>query len=228
MLTFEQVPCDANKVKSQMQLVPLNRTERTEMIGIGAPRIAIGRPRASHGCPLPISSPLIILLALWSVCGWSQPLVIRHVTIIDATGRAAEPDMDVVIARDRIVAVGPWKKMHAPKNAVTLDGAGKFLIPGLWDMHVHGASDSRAHWSHLLFVANGVVGVHDMSGPPDAHAWRATQASAPDPSPTIYLGSPIVDGEDPVRPDSIVVASAAQGREVVDQQQQRRADFIKV
>jgi hypothetical protein len=105
---------------------------------------------------------------------------------------------------------------------------GKFLIPGLWDMHVHGASDSRAPWSHLLFVANGVVGVRDMSGPPDAHAWRATQASNPDPSPTIYLGSPIVDGPDPTWPDSIVAADEAQGREVVDQQQQRGADFVKV
>ena len=67
-----------------------------------------------------------------------------------------------------------------------------------------------------------------MSGPPDAHAWRATQASNTDPSPTIYLGSPIVDGPDPTWPDSIVVADEAQGREVVDQQQQRGADFIKV
>src|SRR5580658_3372072 len=181
-----------------------------------------------HRYPLSFSLPLIILLAQWSVRGWSQPLVFRHITVIDATGRAAQPDMSVIIDGDRIVAIGPWRKMHAPKAAQTLDGEGKFLIPGLWDMHVHGASDTRAPWSHLLFVANGVVGVRDMSGPPDAHAWRATQVSAPDPSPTIYLGSPIVDGQRPIWPDSIVVANAAQGREVVDQQQQRGADFIKV
>ena len=124
--------------------------------------------------------------------------------------------------------MSPSKKAHIPKNATIVDGTGKFLIPGLWDMHVHGASDSRAPWSHLLFLANGVVGVRDMSGPPDAHAWRATQASNTDPSPTIYLGSPIVDGPNPAWPDSIVVADEAQGREVVDQQQQRGADFIKV
>jgi imidazolonepropionase-like amidohydrolase len=136
--------------------------------------------------------------------------------------------MSVIVVGDRIVALGPWKKIHAPRDALILDGEGKFLIPGLWDMHVHGASDSRAPWSHLLFLANGVVGVRDMSGPPDAHAWRATQASGQDPSPTIFLGSPIVDGQNPVWPDSIVAADAAQGREVVDQQQQRGADFIKV
>ena len=149
-------------------------------------------------------------------------------TVIDATGRGPEPNMTAIVDGDRIVAVGPWRKTHIPRKAVVVDGAGKFLIPGLWDMHVHGASDARAPWSHLLFLANGVVGVRDMSGPPDAHVWRATQASNEDPSPTVYLGSPIIDGPNPVWPESIVVTDEAQGREVVKQQRERGADFIKV
>jgi hypothetical protein len=148
--------------------------------------------------------------------------------VIDATGHDGQTDRTVIVDRDRIVAVVPSKKAHIPKNAHIVDGSGKFLIPGLWDMHVHGASDARAPWSHLLFLANGVVGVRDMAGPPDARAWRAGQASSPDPSPTIYLGSPIIDGANPVWPDSIVVTDEAQGRQVVDQQQERGADFIKV
>ena len=171
---------------------------------------------------------IMLVLALGSVCGRAQSLVITHVTVIDATGHAPEPDMAVVMHGDRIDAVSPWKKRHIPKGAVIVDGTGKFLIPGLWDMHVHGASDERAQWSHLLFIANGVVGVRDMSGPRDAHAWRAAQASNSDPSPTIYLGSPIVDGPHPVWPDSIVAGDEAQGRAAVDQQQQRGAEFIKV
>jgi hypothetical protein len=117
--------------------------------------------------------------------------VIKRVTLIDATGRGPEPNMTVIADGGRIVAVGPWRKTHVPRKAVVVDGTGKFLIPGLWDMHVHGASDARAPWSHLLFLANGVVGVRDMWGPPDAHAWRATQASNEDPSPAIFLGSPV-------------------------------------
>lgn len=171
----------------------------------------------------------ILLLALSSGCAWAQSLVIKHVTVIDATGRGPAPNMTVVVDGDRIVAVTPSKKTtRIRKNVAVVDGTGKFLIPGLWDMHVHGASDERAAWSHLLFLANGVVGVRDMSGPPDAHAWRATQLSSEDPSPAIYLGSPIVDGPNPVWPDSIVVGDEVQAREVVDQQQQRGADFIKV
>jgi imidazolonepropionase-like amidohydrolase len=182
----------------------------------------------SRGYPSCRSLSLILILALVGGCAWSQSLVIKRVTMIDATGRAPQPDMTVVIEQDRIVAIGPWKKTHIPKNAQIIDGTGRFLIPGLWDMHVHGASDARSSWSHLLFLANGVVGVRDMAGPPDAHAWRASQASNEDPAPQIYLGSPIVDGPNPVWAGSIVASDEAQGRQIVDQQQQRGADFIKV
>jgi len=192
------------------------------------PRITSERLRPLHWCRQSFSPPLILLLALSGVYGWGQTLAIEHVTLIDATGRAAQPDRTVVVDQGRIAAIFPGQKAHIPKKAQIVDGAGKFLIPGLWDMHVHGASDARASWSHLLFVANGVVGVRDMSGPPDAHAWRAAQVAKPSPSPTIYLGSPIVDGPNPVWPDSIVASNEAQGREVVDRQQQLGADFIKV
>ena len=174
------------------------------------------------------SLPLFLALTLFSKCSWSQTLVIKRVTVIDATGGSPQPEMTVIVNGDRIVAMGRWNTLHIPRKAVVVDGTRKFLVPGLWDMHVHGASDARASWSHLLFVANGVVGVRDMSGPPDAHAWRAAQTANEYPSPAIYLGSPIVDGPDPAWPDSIVVADEAQGRAVVDQQRERGADFIKV
>jgi imidazolonepropionase-like amidohydrolase len=171
---------------------------------------------------------LIFLFTPFAVCSWSQSLAIKHVTVIDATGRSPQPNTTVIVENSRIVAVGPSRKTHIPARTIVVNGAGKFLIPGLWDMHVHGASDDRASWSHLLFLANGVVGVREMSGPPDAHEWRTSQTSDEDPSPTIYLGSPIVDGPNPVWPESIVVTDEAQGREVVEQQRERGADFIKV
>lgn len=170
----------------------------------------------------------VMLLFASNACVLSQSLVIQHVTVIDGAGHAPQANTTVVIKRDRIVSVGPSKKKHLSRHSIPVDGTGRFLIPGLWDMHVHGASDDRAAWSHLLFIANGVVGVRDMSGPPDARAWRAEQTSNTDPSPTIYLGSPIVDGLNPVWPDSLVAQDEARGREIVDQQQDHGADFIKV
>ena len=192
------------------------------------PQFAREGTRLSPRCPAIRGLHLILMFTLFGACSWSQSLAIQRVTVIDATGHAPQSDMTVIVGGDRIVAIGPWKNMHIPQKAVVVDGTHKFLIPGLWDMHVHGASDARAPWSHLLFVANGVVGVRDMSGPPDARSWRAARVSSEDPTPTIYLGSPIIDGANPVWPDSIVVSDAAQGREVVQQQRARGADFIKV
>src|SRR5262249_27368459 len=90
----------------------------------------------------------------------TRPLVFTHVTVIDMTGAAAKPDQTVVIIGDRIAALGPGRKVKAPKDAQVVDGAGKFLIPGLWDMHVHlGINDLLLP----LYVANGVTGVRSMT-----------------------------------------------------------------
>jgi imidazolonepropionase-like amidohydrolase len=154
-----------------------------------------------------------------------QSLAIQHVTVIDATGRPAQPDMTVVVERDRIAAIVPSKKAKIPKNAQTLDGSGKFLIPGLWDMHVHG---TETPWSYGLYLANGVVGVRDMWGPENANAWREQHATDEKPAPTIYFASPIIDGPRPVFPDMIAVATEAQGRDVVGRYKDHGSDFIKV
>jgi hypothetical protein len=114
-------------------------------------------PRFACGCLKPLSrGPArglhqILLFTLFAACCWSQSLAIKRVTVIDATGRGPEPNMTVIADGDRIVAVGPRRRTRIPRKAVIIDGTGKFLIPGLWDMHVHGASDVRAPWSHLLF-----------------------------------------------------------------------------
>jgi hypothetical protein len=170
----------------------------------------------------------ILLCILLAPFAWAQHLVIQRVTVIDATGNPAQPDMTVLMERDRIVAVNPWKKARIPKGAQVVDGTGKFLIPGLWDMHVHGAADRRSTWSYPLYLANGVLGVREMFGPPDANAWRAQHAASGERAPRVYLASPIVDGLKAVWQGSIAVASESQGREAVVQKKERGADFIKV
>jgi imidazolonepropionase-like amidohydrolase len=155
----------------------------------------------------------------------AQTLAIQHVTVIDATGKPPQPDMTVVVESDRIAAVTQSKNAKVPKNTQILDGSSKFLIPGLWDMHVHGTATS---WSYGLYLANGVVGVRDMFGPEDANAWRAQHTTYEEPAPSIYLASPIIDGPKPVMPRYIAVANEAQGREVVDRYKDHGSDFIKV
>lgn len=107
------------------------------------------------------------------------PLALTHVTVIDATGSPAQPDMTVIISGGRITALGPPAKVAVPAGAHVVDATGHFLIPGLWDMHIHiddaefyagnkryatypSQRDKEAVF-HLL-IANGVTGVRDMSG----------------------------------------------------------------
>jgi len=60
-------------------------------------------------------------------------LVFTHVTVIDATGAPAQPDITVVVRGDRIEALGKTGKLAVPRNAQVVDATGKFLIPGLWE-----------------------------------------------------------------------------------------------
>src|SRR5262245_37585399 len=97
-----------------------------------------------------------------------RPLVFTHVTVLDMTGAPARPDMAVVIAGWRITELGRSDGVEVPPGAQVVDATGKFLIPGLWDMHVH--------WFHQdylpLFIANGVTGIRMMWGMPFHHMWR--------------------------------------------------------
>jgi imidazolonepropionase-like amidohydrolase len=106
-----------------------------------------------------------------------------------------------------------------------VDGFGKFVIPGLWDMHAHG---SRRESLYRLYIANGVTGVREMFGPPDARAFRAALAAKGIDAPHIYLASSILDGTPPIWRGSITLANAQETRRVVREQHEQGADFLKV
>jgi len=174
--------------------------------------------------------PLLFLSAL--LCSANQPtlstrpksLVLTHITVIDATGAAAKPDMTVVIKGDRILAMGKSGEIRPPENAPTVNGKGKFLIPGLWDMHVHWYDKDYLP----LFIANGVTGVRMMWGVPSHHQWRKAIEAGQLVGPHMLLASPIVDGPKPVWRGSIAVADAYEAQQVVIQVKRDGADFVKV
>ena len=106
-----------------------------------------------------------ILLAIGREQPSSPPkqLVLSHVTVIDVAAGRVKPEMTVIIAGDRIEAVGPSGSPPTSRNALVVDAKGKFLIPGLWDAHVHLANDNvpslGRNISLPLLVANGITGV---------------------------------------------------------------------
>src|ERR1700680_589909 len=104
-----------------------------------------------------------------------NPLAFTHVTIIDATGSPAQPDMTVVVSDNRITALGKFGTVAIPTNAQVTNAQNKFMIPGLQEMHTHAFIRSRKSFPlyvMYLFLANGVTGVRDFgsSGERDVFA----------------------------------------------------------
>jgi len=157
----------------------------------------------------------------------SKPLEITDVTVIDTTGAPAKPGQTVVVEGNRISQVGDAKKVHAPKGAQVVNARGLYVIPGLWDMHVHVWETDR---TFPLFIANGVLGVRNMGGHlDDLKRWRAQVVNGELLGPHMVISGPLVDGLNPAHPDhSVVVHDPAEGRAIVDSLKQSGVDFIKV
>jgi len=137
------------------------------------------------------------------------------------------PDTTVLIARDRIVEVGPSKTVKIPPGALVVDASGKFLIPSLWDMHVH---TDNAERDFPMFVANGVLGVRNMAGvAKDVLRWKEETASGKIVGPQVVAAGPLIDGPEPAHPEhAISVSNAAEGKQAVQSLKAMGADFVKV
>jgi imidazolonepropionase-like amidohydrolase len=184
-----------------------------------------------------------------AAAGNSPPIAVTHATVIDMTGAPPKPGMTVMTTGDRITAVGASDQVSVPKGAVVIDGTGKFVIPGLWDMHVHSVFDRYERSVVLpLFVANGVTGVRDMAA--DCFGKCADQDTVYDPlhgpsavlvsrwkreiaagtllGPRMVVASDMLDGPHPYWPGGLAIHDTAEARAAVRQAQSRGADFIKV
>jgi imidazolonepropionase-like amidohydrolase len=165
-------------------------------------------------------------LLMVSATALAQPLALTNVTVIDVGGGASQPGMTVVIERERIAAVGQL----VPEQARIVDATGKFLIPGLWDMHTHwGPGYGWMAAPYLpLFTANGVTGIRVMAGHPVYLQWRGQVAEGTLLGPRMVVAGVIVDGPKPFWRDSIATKSAEDGRQAVQRTQQEGYDFVKV
>jgi imidazolonepropionase-like amidohydrolase len=173
---------------------------------------------------------ILILGLLSSLAVFAQQkseLAITHVTVIDCTGAAPKPNSTVLISGGRIAAVGPTDSTAVPPNARTIDGAGKFLIPGLWDMHGHltDATDS----AFPLLILNGVTGVRDMGGDvAQIDRWRAEIEQGTRVGPHVIRAGPFVDGPKPGVSNRLTVRTPEEARQAVRQLKAEGVDFIKV
>jgi hypothetical protein len=148
---------------------------------------------------------------------------LRGVTLVDSTGVRA--DATVVLADNRILAVGSCD-MPLPRGCTVLDLAGKFVIPGLWDMHVHGAYLDRI--TLPLCLVNGVTGIREMWGFPQIYELRERIERGEVFGPRLIVGSTIIDGPNSTLPGALIVSTPDEGRKAVQDAKVQGADFVKV
>jgi imidazolonepropionase-like amidohydrolase len=141
-------------------------------------------------------------------------------------------DATIVIRDGRILALGPAHSTPVPAGATRIDGRGRFVIPGLADMHTHLFSDADAVPDSAgpaelgVMLANGVTAARLMIGTPAHLALRAGLARGSITGPQLWVASPQVAGRE--MENTLVVRSDAEARAAVRQASSAGYDFIKL
>ncbi|WP_346129675.1 amidohydrolase family protein [Lentzea roselyniae] len=148
---------------------------------------------------------------------------LRGVTLVDSS--RVRSNTTIVLADNRILAIGTHD-LPLPRGATVLDLPGKFVIPGLWDMHVHGAYLERI--TLPLCLVNGVTGIREMWGVAPIYELRERIERGEVLGPRLVVASTIIDGPHSTLPFALVVSTPDEGRQAVLDAKAQGADFVKV
>jgi imidazolonepropionase-like amidohydrolase len=160
-------------------------------------------------------------------------LVLNNVTVVDVRTGKLLADQTVIVENNQIAFVGPGMSAKYPRHAHVVNGRNLFLIPGLWDMHVHlmfGDWFPDAQEILLpLFVAAGVTGVRDMGSELGiVQEWRNEIEAGRLIGPRIRTSGPMLDGPKPRFPSSVAIATPDDARRATADLKRSGADFIKL
>jgi imidazolonepropionase-like amidohydrolase len=154
-------------------------------------------------------------------------LLVRDVTVIDGTGASPRQHASVLVRSGTIQEIGDAATLKAPRGARVVEGHGRFLLPGLWDAHVHLSYGDETELAAL--VANGVTSVRDMGGDLELlDGLRARIDKGELAGPRIVRAGPVVDGPKPGVPHRLTVTSPEEAREAVARLQGLGVDLIKI
>lgn len=152
-------------------------------------------------------------------------VAITHVNVVDVEHGLVRADQDVLVHGTRITAVAA--DVAIPPGARRIDGRGRFLMPGLWDMHVHTVMPGGT-LALALYIANGVTGVRDMAGDWDViQRWRREIAHAERVGPRIVASGPYIEGGDVPIPH-LLARTPNEARAAVDSLISLGVDFVKL
>ena len=171
------------------------------------------------------------LIFLAGISASAQTLTITHATVVDVTNGQLHPESTVVLDGNRIRSIST--SPSAPVLGKVVDAHGRYLIPGLWDMHTHIFFDRTANDGDdiilPMFVAFGITGIRDMGSALDpVLASRATIAKHQQLGPRMIVSGPMLDGPKSSYQAALPITTPESGRQAVDMLHARGVDFIKV
>jgi imidazolonepropionase-like amidohydrolase len=177
----------------------------------------------------------IFFLVLWAIltaaCASPSPAqpapslyAITNVTVVPMDRERRVPNQTVIVRGGRIETVGPAGRVRVPAGATRIEGRGRFLMPGLAEMHAHVPPNPEAtQWTQdvlFLYAANGITFARSMLGAPHHLELRAKAARGEIVSPRIYTSGPSLNGNS--------VASPEAGARMVREQKAAGYDFLKI
>ena len=172
---------------------------------------------------------LTVAVGCGSTGSTDRLIVVHDVTIVDGRAPTPVPGMSVVIEGTHISAVGPAASLPVPDNAQVVDGTGRYLIPGLWDMHTHALWQPFVDDGFLtLFVVNGVTGIRDMGGTLHALSTvRANEGREDFVVPRIVAAGPWLNSFSIDPRTEMIVETPQEARDAVATLDEAGVDFVK-
>ncbi|HVP44224.1 MAG TPA: amidohydrolase family protein [Terriglobales bacterium] len=163
----------------------------------------------------------------------SRALAITNVNIVDVTDGSVERNVTIYIRGSHIQWVAKVAMLEHGEHLQVVNGVDRYVIPGLWNMHMHLVQDVPADYTEKvlmpLMIANGVTGARDMGGNlTRLKALRERIASGELLGPRIVLAGPMLDGPQPAYSDSLAISTTEDARTAVRLLKEQGVDFIKV
>jgi len=171
-----------------------------------------------------IRNALIAALTLAGPGPAADTLAFRDVSVLPMSGTEVLQHQNVVIAGGRIRAIGPIASTPVPAGATVVDGRGRYLMPGLADMHVHLFGTGELP----VFVGYGVLTVRDLNGSPQVLGWRRAVESDSLTGPRLIVSGPMIAGGDIPWSNKVTPATAVEAEAVVVAQHAAGYDQIKI
>lgn len=182
---------------------------------------------------------LLILVCIFLVQkSYSQKfnadLIIKDISIVDIVNNKIVPHQSVVISKDVIKATGNYKVIQtAYKVKLIIDGTGKYIMPSLWDMHVHFGGDTLIGENKLLlplYTAMGISHVRDCAGDisDSVIAWKKAIQENRLEGPSIFTSGPKLEGIKSIWPGDLEIGTEQALNQALDSLQKLQVDFVKI